>query len=124
MLSLPLQYIHHGQRQIIDLADHQQKDGYSRGKELHLDELLEVCKMGGKHENSIELQMWCSITCLAREQTRKWRLRLTLVRLQTWSLMALGEGMKILCIKDHVRSSINDFRERIERLLTPVLRLN
>ena len=26
-----------------------------------------------------------------------------------WSLTALGEGMKILCIKDHVRSSINDF---------------
>ena len=28
----------------------------------------------------------------------------------------LGEGMKILCIKDHVRSSINDFRERIRAI--------
>ena len=37
--------------------------------------------------------------------------------LQTWSLTALGEGMKILCIKDHVRSSIIDFRERI-RVIT------
>ena len=26
----------------------------------------------------------------------------TLVRLQTWNLTALGEGMKILYIKDHV----------------------
>ena len=28
----------------------------------------------------------------------------------------LGEGMKILCIKDYVRSSINDFRERIRAI--------
>ena len=34
-----------------------------------------------------------------------------LLSLQTWSLTALGEG-KILCIKDHVHSSINDYRER------------
>ena len=39
-----------------------------------------------------------------------------LVRLQTWSLTALGEGMNIFCIKDHVRSSINDFRERIRAI--------
>ena len=51
--------------------------------------------------------------------TRKWCLKLTLVRLQTWSLTALGEGMKILCIKDHVRSSINDFRERIRAINNP-----
>ena len=59
-----------------------------------------------------------NFTCSAREQTRKWRLRLSLVRLQTWSLTALGEGMKILCIKDHIRSCINDFRERI-RITNP-----
>ena len=47
---------------------------------------------------------------------RKWRLKL---RLQTRSLTALGEGMKILCIKDHVRSSINDFRERIRAITNP-----
>ena len=27
--------------------------------------------------------------------------------------------MKILCIKDHVRSSINDFRERIRAITNP-----
>ena len=48
---------------------------------------------------------------------------ITLIWLQTW---ALGEGIKILCIKDHVRSSINYSRERIRAitnasLLTPVL---
>ena len=32
-------------------------------------------------------------------------------------MTALGEGMKILCIKDHVRSSVNNFRERI-RVIT------
>ena len=57
-----------------------------------------------------------NFTCSARKQTRKWRLKLTLVRLQTWNLMALGEGKKILCIKDHVRSCINDFRERIRAI--------
>ena len=60
-----------------------------------------------------------NFTCSAREQTRKWRLKLTLLRLQTWSLTALGEGMKILCIKDHVRSSIIDFRERIRAITNP-----
>ena len=50
--------------------------------------------------------------CSAREQTRKYRPKLTFLSLQTWSFTALGEGMKILCIKDHVCSSINDFRER------------
>ena len=54
-----------------------------------------------------------NFTCSTRDQTRKRRLKLTLVRLQTWSLTALGEGMKILCIKDHVRSTINDFHEGI-----------
>ena len=49
----------------------------------------------------------------ACDQTRKWHLKLTLVRVQTWSLTALGEDIKSLCIKDHVRSSINDFCERI-----------
>ena len=44
-----------------------------------------------------------NFTCSACEQRRKWCLKLTLVRLQTWSLMALGEGMKILCIKDHIK---------------------
>ena len=43
----------------------------------------------------------------------------TCVRLHTWSLTALGEGMKILCIKDHVRSCINDFRERIRAITNP-----
>ena len=33
--------------------------------------------------------------------------------------MALGEGMKILCIKDHVHSCINDFRERIRAITNP-----
>ena len=47
------------------------------------------------------------------------RLKLTLLRLQTCSLTALGEGMKILCIKDHVRSSINDFCERIRAIPNP-----
>ena len=42
------------------------------------------------------------------EQTRKWRPKLTLLSLQTQSLTALVEGMKILCIKDHVRFSINE----------------
>ena len=37
--------------------------------------------------------------------------------LQTWSLTALREGMKILLIKGHVRSSINGFCERI-RVIT------
>ena len=60
-----------------------------------------------------------NFTCSACEQTRKWRLKLTLVRLQTWSLTALGEGMKILCIKDHVHSSINDFHERIRAITNP-----
>ena len=55
----------------------------------------------------------------ASEQTRKWRPKLTLVRLQTWSLTALREGMKILCIKDHVRFSINDFREGIRAITNP-----
>ena len=45
--------------------------------------------------------------------------KLTLVRLQTWSLTALREGMQILCIKDHVRSCINDFRERIRAITNP-----
>ena len=35
-------------------------------------------------------------------ETRKWHLKLTLVRLQTWSLTALEEGMKILCINEHI----------------------
>ena len=30
-----------------------------------------------------------------------------------------GEGMKILCIKDHVRSSINGFRERNKAITNP-----
>ena len=30
-----------------------------------------------------------------------------------------GEGMKILYIKDHVRSSINDFRERNRAITNP-----
>ena len=30
-------------------------------------------------------------------------------------------GMKILLIKDHVRSSINDFVKELEELLTPIL---
>ena len=34
-------------------------------------------------------------------------------------LTALGEGMKILCIKDHVRSSINYIRERIRVITNP-----
>ena len=34
-------------------------------------------------------------------------------------LTALGEGMKILCIKDYVCSSINDFRERIRAITNP-----
>ena len=38
--------------------------------------------------------------------------------------MALGEGMKILCIKDHVRSCINDFCERITNPSFAVGRLN
>ena len=71
--------------------------------------ILKVCITDLVHKTNF--------TCSAREQTRKWRLKLTLVRLQTWSLTALGEGTKILCIKDHVRSSINDFRERI-RVIT------
>ena len=33
--------------------------------------------------------------------------------------VGLGEGMKILCIKDHVCSSINDFRERIRAIPDP-----
>ena len=37
--------------------------------------------------------MGSNLLCSAREQTRKWRLKLTLVRLQTRSLTALGEGM-------------------------------
>ena len=47
------------------------------------------------------LKVWTKLhktnfTCLAREKTRKWHLKLTLVRVQTWSsLTALGEGMKI-----------------------------
>ena len=60
-----------------------------------------------------------NFTCLAREPTIKWHLKLTLVRLQTWSLTALGEGMKILCIKDHIHSCINDFRERIRAITNP-----
>ena len=67
----------------------------------------------------IQLFHKTNFTCSAREQTRKWRLKLTPVRLQSWSLTALGEGMKILCIKDHVRSSINDFRERIRAITNP-----
>ena len=58
-----------------------------------------------------------SFTRSAHEQTRQWRLKLTLVRLQTWSLTALGVGMKILCIKDHVRSI---FVKELERLIAPV----
>ena len=50
---------------------------------------------------------------------KKMASKLTLVRLQTWSLTALEEGMKILCIKDHVRSCINDFRERIRAITNP-----
>ena len=60
-----------------------------------------------------------NFTCSAREQTRKWHLKLMLLSLQTWSLMALGEGIKILCIKDHVRSSINDFRVRNRAITNP-----
>ena len=63
-------------------------------------------------QTCMSLLSW-NFTCSAHDQTRKWRQKLTLVRLQTWSLTALGEGMKILCIKDHVGSSINDFHERI-----------
>ena len=33
--------------------------------------------------------------------------------------MVLREGMKILGINDHVRSSINDFRERIRAITNP-----
>ena len=33
--------------------------------------------------------------------------------------MALGEDMKILCIKDHVHSSIYDFCERIRAITNP-----
>ena len=36
-----------------------------------------------------------------------------------WSLTALGEGMKILFVKDHVRSIINDFCERIRAITNP-----
>ena len=42
--------------------------------------------------------------------------KLTFVRLQTSTLTAFGEGIKILCIKDHVRSSINDSRERMRAI--------
>ena len=47
---------------------------------------------------------------------RKWHLKLTIVRLQTWSLT---EDMKILCIKDYVCSNINGFWERIRDITTP-----
>ena len=30
----------------------------------------------------------------------------------------MGEGIKLLCIKNHVRSSINDFRERNRAIIT------
>ena len=40
-----------------------------------------------------------------------------LLGLQTYGLTALGEGIKILCIKDDVCSSISDFRQR-NRALT------
>ena len=33
--------------------------------------------------------------------------------------MALGVGMQILLIKDHIRSSINDFCERIRTITNP-----
>ena len=39
--------------------------------------------------------------------------------MQTWNLTALGEGMKILCIKDHVYSSINYVCERIRAITNP-----
>ena len=45
-----------------------------------------------------------NFTCLARDQTRKWHLKLTLVRLQT----SIGIKYEDLCINDHVRSSINE----------------
>ena len=61
-----------------------------------------------------------NFTYSARGQTRKWHLSLTLVRFQPWSLMALGNGRKILLIKDHVCSSINGFVKELEQLLMPV----
>ena len=53
------------------------------------------------------------LQCLACDPPRTLRLKRILVRLQTWSLMAFEEGIEILCIKDYVGSSINDFGERI-----------
>ena len=50
---------------------------------------------------------------------KKWRPKLALLGLQTLSLAALGEGVKILCIKDHVHSSINDFCERNKAINNP-----
>ena len=38
------------------------------------------------------------------------------IRLQLWSLTALGNGIKILLIKDHIHSSINVFCERIRAI--------
>ena len=73
-----------------------------------------------KRRNSAQRTHKTNFMCLAHEQTRKWRLKLTLVRLQTWSLKVLGEGMKILCIKDHVHFSIMILMKELERLLTPI----
>ena len=47
---------------------------------------------------------------------KKMESKLTLVRLHPWSLTAYGEGMKIMSIKDHVHSSINDFCEIIKAI--------
>ena len=44
--------------------------------------------------------------------------------LQTWNLTALGDGMTILCIKNHVCSSVKDSCETIRAITYSSFDLN
>ena len=73
--------------------------------------------MSYKKSIEIPIDRWeCRPSARDLNHTRRLRAR---KRLLTRSLTALAEGMKILCIKGHVHSSINDFRERIRAITNP-----
>ena len=78
--------------------------------------ILELYGPGGPHITGVQISrdsIRCStgdFTCSTRDQTRK-------RQVADLDFDGIGEGTKILCIKDHVRSSINDFCERI-RVIT------